>query len=160
MSKNKYSLPLNKKDIEGIKFSAPAHIGKLKHSIDFRCKVGREIFSAFAGEVVRVKNDSNIGGPDKKFWHDGNWVAIKHLNGEYSLYEHLKFKGVVVKVGGKVDRGQLIGYSGNTGYSSVPHLHFHVFVFNGLNPEEDFESLPIDWDRAGNVFLASNKKEE
>ena len=56
----------------------------------------------------------------------GNYVKIKHDNGMYTLYAHLKYGSVTVKNGQRVTKGQVIGYMGNTGYSSGAHLHFEV----------------------------------
>ena len=125
---NKYKLPIRTKDI--IKESSdtsPAHKGKLKHSVDFDCDEGTKIYAAAGGTVVWLKNDSNEGGNHRRYWFKGNRIVIKHKNSEYTAYEHLRYKGAVVKVGQKVRKGQFIGYSGNTGYSLVPHLHFEVF---------------------------------
>jgi len=125
---NHYSLPLRLKDmIDNSKSASPAHKGKLKHSIDFGCKEGTRLYASLGGTVVYVKDDSDIGGLDMKFWDYGNRIVIKHINAEYSAYEHLRYKGANVKVGQQVRKGQLIGYSGNTGFSSGPHLHFEVF---------------------------------
>ncbi|MFA5953832.1 MAG: M23 family metallopeptidase [Candidatus Pacearchaeota archaeon] len=146
-SKNKYSLPLKKKDIKEIPNYSPAHVGKLKHSVDFTCKKGTKLFSAQDGKVVWIKNDSKIGGPNKKYWNDGNRIVIGHKNKEYSAYEHLKYKGNTVKVGDKINKGQLIGYSGNTGYTFGPHLHFEVFRFTGPDKEKDFETLEVNWEK-------------
>lgn len=146
-SKNKYSLPIGKKDNKQTRTDSPAHVGKLKHAVDFTCDEGTEILAAQDGEVVWVKQDSKIGGPDKKYWYDGNRIVIKHNNKEYSGYEHLKYKGAKVKVGDKVKKGQIIGYSGNTGYTFGPHLHFEVFRFTGPDKENDFETLKIVWEK-------------
>ncbi len=145
-SKNKYSLPIGKKDIKQTRYDSPAHTGKLKYAVDYLLSEGKEIYATQKGEVVFVKQNSKIGGPDKKFWNDGNYITIKHDNKEFSLYEHLKFNGAKVKVGDKVKKGQLIGYSGNTGYTFAPHLHFQVFIFTGPNKEKDFETLEIVWE--------------
>lgn len=56
----------------------------------------------------------------------GNYVKIRHDNGMYTLYAHMKYGSVKVKAGEKVSRGQVIGYMGNTGYSFGAHLHFEV----------------------------------
>ncbi|MGA2130463.1 MAG: M23 family metallopeptidase [Candidatus Pacearchaeota archaeon] len=143
-SKNQYSFPIKKKDVSKIlSKEPPAHTGKLENAVDFLCKEGTPVFAALDGEVVWVKNNSNIGGPDKKYWNDGNRIVIRHINEEFTGYEHLKYKGVLVKVGERVKRGQLIGYSGNTGFTFAPHLHFEVFHFTGPNKEEDFETLKV-----------------
>lgn len=146
-TKNKYSLPVSKKDVEKVKYDSPAHIGKLKHSVDYLLPEGKEVYAAQDGKVVFVKQDSNKGGADKKYWNEGNYITIKHSNGEYSLYEHLKYKGAKVKVGNNVKKGQLIAYSGNTGYTFAPHLHFQVFRFTRPNKDEDFETLKIVWEK-------------
>jgi murein DD-endopeptidase MepM/ murein hydrolase activator NlpD len=144
-TKNKYALPVKEKDIEQTRYDSPAHTGKLKYSVDYMCKENTKLLAAQDGEVVWIKENSKKGGPDKKYWNDGNRVVIKHENGEYSAYEHLRYKGAKVKVGDKVKKGQLIGYSGNTGYTFGPHLHFEVFKFTGPNKEEDFETLKINF---------------
>lgn len=137
--KNKYQLPLNKKDIIKPKKKLPTHRSQklkgLEYAIDFLVPIGTLIYAAASGKVVWIKTNSNVGGINKKkYWNLGNRIVIKHKNGEYTAYEHLKYKGVVVKVGQKVKKGQLIGYSGITGWSTIgPHLHFEVFN----NPSKD-----------------------
>lgn len=135
--KNVYSLPLDKKysakskwrkllwHIENI--AAGPHSGSLIHAIDFMIPVGTPVYAALAGKVVWIKNDSDVGGVSKKYWLSGNRVVIKHLNGEYTGYEHFNHNGVVINIGQKVKQGQLIGYSGKTGYGFLPHLHFEIF---------------------------------
>jgi murein DD-endopeptidase MepM/ murein hydrolase activator NlpD len=56
----------------------------------------------------------------------GNIVVIKHTNGEYSNYLHLKPGSVQVKAGDQVKQGQVIGKVGHSGNSTEPHLHFQV----------------------------------
>lgn len=142
-TKNVYSIPIKEENIEQVRYDSPAHTGKLKDAVDYMCKEGTEILAALKGEVVLVKEDSKVGGPDKKYWYDGNRIVIKHENKEYSAYEHLRYRGAEVKIGDKVMEGQLIGYSGNTGYTFGPHLHFEVFRFTGPNKDEDFECLEV-----------------
>ena len=97
--------------------------------------------------VIALKADSNVGGTDRKYWNDGNYVTLHHEGEEYSEYEHLRYLGVVVSVGQRVKQGEIIAFSGNTGYSSIPHLHFVVYRMTGPG-EEDFESLKIRFQEA------------
>jgi len=137
--KNKYQLPLNKKNIICPKKKLPSHssqkLKNLDYAVDFLVPVGTPIYAAASGKVIWVKTDSRAGGKNKKkYWNLGNRIVIRHKNGEYTAYEHLKYKGIIVKKGEKVKKGQLIGYSGDTGWSTIgPHLHFEVFN----NPEPD-----------------------
>jgi murein DD-endopeptidase MepM/ murein hydrolase activator NlpD len=55
-------------------------------------------------------------------------ISVLQVDGTYAEYLHLRHGGTVVKPGDRVVAGQLIGYSGNTGWSSTPHIHFHVYV--------------------------------
>jgi len=141
-SKNEYILPVHKQDVKNVRFDSPAHKGPLENAIDYELEEGRPILAAASGKVVFVKDDSNVGGPDKKYWHDGNRVVIQHPNGEFSAYEHLKFKGALVKKGEEVKEGQIIGNSGNTGFTFGPHLHFEIFKFVGEGPE-DIQTLKV-----------------
>lgn len=121
-------LPLDTKDIQNwSKRESPAHSGKLRHSIDFFVPEGTKVYAAFGGRVIYVKQDSNAGGNHRRFWFMGNRIVLRHKNSEYTAYEHLKYRGSKVKAGQSVRKGQVIGYSGNTGYTSRPHLHFEVF---------------------------------
>ena len=78
------------------------------------------------GDVVAVVSNINYNtsGSGKRIY--GNYVKIRHDNGMYTLYAHMKYGSVTVKVGQRVSRGQVIGYMGNTGYSFGAHLHFEV----------------------------------
>ena len=103
------------------------HNGDAKYAIDFAMDVGTKIYAARGGVVVKIKEDSNQGGYEKKFTAHGNFVTIEHDDATFSTYYHLKHYGVVVSIGKKIKKGDFLGYSGNTGYSSGPHLHFAVF---------------------------------
>ncbi|MFH1211650.1 MAG: M23 family metallopeptidase, partial [Candidatus Woesearchaeota archaeon] len=65
--------------------------------------------------------------------------------GEFSQYLHLKFKGSLVKTGVRVKKGQPIALSGNTGFTTAPHLHFIVFRLN--NTEIGWESLKVRFNK-------------
>ena len=130
-TKNIYRLPIDQKRIVGKAYDeSPAHVGPLKHSVDFIVPEGTPVKAAASGVVVDILDGSETGGPQKKFEKYGNFVEIEHPNEEYSEYEHLR-KGLLVKIGDKVRKGQIIGYSGATGWLAHlgPHLHFMVGVY-------------------------------
>jgi murein DD-endopeptidase MepM/ murein hydrolase activator NlpD len=97
------------------------------YSIDFKMPEGSPVHAAREGVVVGIKDDSNVGGGDKKFEWDANYILIQHSDGTLGHYVHLQKAGVKVKIGDQVQAGQFIGLSGNTGHSTGPHLHFAVF---------------------------------
>jgi murein DD-endopeptidase MepM/ murein hydrolase activator NlpD len=136
---------MRKKDVTDITRVSPAHRGRLRHSIDFIASEGRPIYAALGGKVTYVKQNSKVGGPHRRFWFKGNRIEINHKNDEYTAYEHLMYNGAKVKVGQTVRKGQLIGYSGNTGYSHRPHLHFEVFRYTGPDKNKDVETLVISF---------------
>jgi len=107
------------------------------YSIDFLLPQGTEIIASRAGTVTKVKSSGkqNYSGKDLKKGEQAykkhmNEIEIKHSNNTYTSYAHLKHKGSFVKKGDKVKQGQIIGLSGNTGWSSAPHLDFSVFKKN------------------------------
>jgi len=129
-----YSLPYAK----GSKFLLiQAYNSKMSHkneiSLDFKMKKGSKICAARAGVVIAVKADSDVGGLKDEYLSEGNHIIIKHDDGSEAMYWHLKKDGVLVAVGDTVTQGQHIGYSGNTGYTAFPHLHFQVFDAAGKN---------------------------
>ncbi|TVQ14763.1 MAG: M23 family metallopeptidase [Balneolaceae bacterium] len=99
-----------------------------EYSIDFRMPEGTPVHAAREGTVIFVKDDSNRGGPDPQYRADGNYISILHDDGTFAEYVHLRFRGSRVKTGDRVRAGDHIAYSGNTGFSTTPHLHFSVKV--------------------------------
>ncbi len=103
--------------------------GRFSHkniaALDFAMPEGTPVHAARAGEIYRYKENSNEGGPFPKYGKKSNYIMITHKDGSIGCYWHLQKNGVVVK-SGKVLKGQLIGYSGSTGFVLRPHLHFSV----------------------------------
>ena len=146
-SKNKYTHPVTlNKQVRIAYHDSPAHVGRLKYAVDFIVSIGTSIFAALDGIVVDVKQDSTISGDDESYDKFGNFIEMKHKNKEYSIYEHIKKNGSLVKKGDKIKAGQIIGYSGDTGWVGHlnPHLHFDVHKYFGKGPEE-YETVEIVW---------------
>lgn len=101
---------------------------KERAALDFNMKRGTNITAAREGVVVRVKEDGDRGGLNKKYRPFGNNIVIQHADGTRAGYWHLQQNGAVVTVGDSIKKGQLIGLSGKTGYAAVPHLHFLVWT--------------------------------
>lgn len=98
-----------------------AYGGGPHNGVDFSVSTGTPVYAAMDGKVAAIGSMTKNG----KWYGYGRWIAIDHGNGLLTLYGHLSKHGV--KKGEKVDKGEQIGLSGNTGYSSGPHLHFSVF---------------------------------
>jgi murein DD-endopeptidase MepM/ murein hydrolase activator NlpD len=122
-----YSLPYEKGKsfllVQGYQ-SILSHRGEF--ALDFKMKTGTKICAARSGIVVDVKEDSKKGGIGTKYLPLGNHVIIKHDDGTYANYWHLKYNGALVNIGDTVKQGQPIGLAGQTGYALFPHLHFEV----------------------------------
>lgn len=130
---------------------------KKHRGLDFAVNTGTPIYATADG-AVEVARKSNLGS--------GNFLRIQHSHGFSSSFSHMKsFK---VRSGEFVEKGQLIGYSGNTGMSSGPHLHYEVrFVGRALDPlnfvrwnNDNFDTIyekekGIKWD-----YLVQKQKQQ
>ena len=114
-----------------------AYNSKMSHkdelSLDFKMRKGSKVCAARDGVVTEIKKDSEVGGLKDEYLSQGNHIIIQHSDGSIAMYWHLKKDGVLVNVGDTVKQGQHIGYSGNTGYTAFPHLHFQVYDKDGKN---------------------------
>jgi murein DD-endopeptidase MepM/ murein hydrolase activator NlpD len=104
-----------------------SHKGANQYAIDWQMPEGTPVYAARGGVVVKIKDDSSTGGSSMKFDPYNNYVLIRHDDGTLGHYCHLQKGGVCVRPGDRVVVGQRIARSGNTGFSSGPHLHFSVF---------------------------------
>lgn len=95
------------------------------NAIDLAAPSGSKVRAARGGVVLGAGN-TDTTCPNASY---GKWVFIKHDNGLSTLYAHLST--ISVSAGQTVEDGEVIGFSGNTGYSTGPHLHFGVYASSG-----------------------------
>ena len=110
-----------------------------QYAVDIVMPVGTPILAARGGVVMDMQDNFQGGGKQKRYLTRANQVRILHDDGTMAVYAHLQRNSVRVQRGAKVARGQWIANSGNTGYSSGPHLHFVVQLNAGMS----LESLPF-----------------
>lgn len=120
------------------------------YAIDFSMPIGEPIYASRGGLVIYTKSHfKEYGG--KAFTFKANRIIIFHDDGTTASYVHLDYDGVLVKVGQRVEKGDKIGYSGFTGYTRGPHLHFVV------RKERDI-SIPIYFEGYPNKILRKGKR--
>lgn len=116
-------------------------VRKLHAGLDFSAPIGTPIYATGDGKITTAKTRNGSGY--------GRYVKIDHGFGYETLYGHMN--RVSVRVGQEVKRGDIIGYVGNSGRSTAPHLHYEVirngskinpinFFYNDLTPEQ-YEKL-------------------
>jgi len=113
-----------------------------KYAIDFDMPEGTPVRAARGGIVIDAMDCFEEGGTDPELKSRANFVKIRHDDGTIGHYVHLRHLGVEVEKGDRVRTGELIGYSGNTGYSSGPHLHFEVF---SANRDLSLRTIPVQF---------------
>jgi len=109
--------------------------GSGHNGIDFRASLGTRVKSALTGTVEGIGDTDAVSG----CYSYGKWILIKHNNGLSTLYAHLS--GVNVSPGQSIKTGEVIGYSGNSGFSTGPHLHFGVYASQGVRIEKFSHSI-------------------
>ena len=107
-----------------------SHRGSNEFAVDFDCPVATKVLAARPGIVVASNAAAQGAGttPDYLEYARTNFVLVLHDDGTLGEYMHLAPSGVEVEPGQRVARGQEIALSGNTGFSSTPHLHFQVMT--------------------------------
>lgn len=104
-----------------------AYSGKGHNGMDFAASIGTPIRTALSGEVVGTGNTDLVrNAKGSQCYSFGKWVMVRHNNGLSTMYAHLS--QISVSKGNALSTGDLIGYSGDTGYATGPHLHFGVYV--------------------------------
>ena len=127
----------------GMRIDPFLKVRRMHYGLDFSLQKGNPIYATADGRIKTIK--SSFGGL-------GKYIYIDHENGYMSVYGHLnKFN---VKRGQRVKRGELIAYSGNSGRSTAPHLHYEIikngkkvnpinYFFNDLTPNQYEEILKL-----------------
>jgi murein DD-endopeptidase MepM/ murein hydrolase activator NlpD len=131
----------------GSRFS---HTGLEAYAVDFDMPEGTPVHAARGGVVARVEESHSIG-----CWEDGcgrhaNFIVVLHSDGTTGEYYHLQKDGALVEVGDRVVRGEQIALSGNTGHTTMPHLHFAVYRATEWG---NTQSIPVRFESADGVVM-------
>lgn len=115
-----------------------------RYAIDFDLKTNDIITSASDGYVVGVVDKYEFGGEGPEWKPFANYITVyEPESGIFIQYVHLVKNGSLVRVGDKIEAGQPIARSGNTGQSTIEHLHLNVLVPE--NSENGLRSVPIEF---------------
>jgi len=117
-----------------------SHYGELRHALDMDMPERTPVYAARGGTVVMMEEGNSIGGASEDMMPYANYITIMHDDETFADYSHLRHNGVNVGLGQKVRMGQLIGYSGATGFATGPHLHF---VVKKAKRGGGFVSIPV-----------------
>jgi len=126
-----------------------------RYAIDIAMPVGSAVHAAREGVVINVAHKFFRGGTTQEVRDEANFVQILHDDGTTAVYGHLQLDTVRVRPGQRVQRGEFIANSGNTGYSSGPHLHFAVLRNAGLRSE----SVPVTFAGSGGASVVPRSRE-
>ena len=111
-----------------------------RYAVDFALAEGTPIVAVREGVVMQVESDFDKAGLNReKYGGRANFIRLLHDDGSMAVYAHLQPEGVQVRTGQRVRLGQRIGLSGNTGFSTAPHLHFVLQVNRGMR----LQSIPF-----------------
>jgi murein DD-endopeptidase MepM/ murein hydrolase activator NlpD len=121
-----------------------------RNAIDIAMPVGTAVHAAREGLVINVAHRFFRGGLDTAMSDEANFVQVLHDDGTTAIYAHLQMDTIRVRPGQRVERGEYIANSGNTGFSSGPHLHFVVVRNAGFRSE----SVPLVFEGRGGATVA------
>ena len=108
-----------------------SHNAGMLNAVDFPTPENTTIVAAISGIVVQVVENFSTGCPTSACQNEANFIIIDHGDSTFAMYAHLTVNGSLVEVGDSVDAGQSIALSGNTGWSTGPHLHFEIKDLTG-----------------------------
>lgn len=125
--------PLNGKGYLSQGIRSGTHQGRMEYAYDLGSPIGTPVYAMRAGRVIGVRDKYPDTGGGKENASRFNYVQLEHPNGYRSSYIHLQQgfrRRVSIKAGDWVKAGELIGYTGNSGWSTAPHLHIEVSQAN------------------------------
>lgn len=102
----------------------------VQYAYDFLMPVGTHVIAAREGKILLVEERFDDG---TRISGQENYINILHSDGSIAAYVHLTKNGALVAVNDIVNQGEWIGFSGDSGISSEPHLHFHVQACDGCS---------------------------
>jgi len=114
--------------IQGNNSAFTHNLPNSKYAFDFDMPENSLISAARGGTVGFVSVNNKKGGDNEDYMQQANKIMICHDDGTVGVYAHLQHKGALVDIGEQVYAGEIIGFSGNTGFSTTPHLHFVVLA--------------------------------
>jgi len=118
---------------QGFEGESTHHTPDSQYAIDLAMPVGTAVHAVRNGTVMDIEEDFNRGGNNyDKYAHKANHIRILHADGTRAVYAHLDLASVSVRPGARIRAGQKIARSGNTGFSSGPHLHFAIQQNSGM----------------------------
>ena len=112
-----------------------------RYAVDITMPLDTPIYAARAGIVIEAQDSYSDHGKQTELASKANNIRILHDDSSMAVYAHLALNKAQVKAGMAVAAGQLIAYSGNTGFSSGPHLHFAVQINQGM----ELVSVPFEF---------------
>lgn len=138
---------------------------------DYYC-FGQEVIAPADGTIVGIKNNirdytqvGNLSVDWKTKDFRGNYIVIKHAENEYSFIAHFRRGSIVVKKGEGVKQGQLLGKCGNSGHSTMPHIHYHLqrdqYFWTALGLPVSFTNVVVDGqtNKPGQVkYISTNQQ--
>ncbi|WP_366918564.1 M23 family metallopeptidase [Acaryochloris sp. IP29b_bin.148] len=110
------------------------HRGRMEYAYDFGVPIGMPVYAMQSGKVIGLRDAYPDKGGKKQNADKFNFIWLEHDNGVRSAYIHLQQnfrRRIPLRVNDRVKAGQLIGYSGNSGWSTAPHLHVEVHSSSG-----------------------------
>jgi murein DD-endopeptidase MepM/ murein hydrolase activator NlpD len=130
-----------------------SHQGTFYYSFDFQMDIGTEVHASRDGVVKYIEsgfnNDDHIPGHE-------NYIIIRHRDGTFGRYFHLAPQSAIVAVGDHIVRGQQIGYSGNSGFSATPHLHFDVTTQCAI-PAQSCQTISVEFSNSEDAVPEAGK---
>jgi len=130
-----------------------------QNAIDFTMPIGTEIKAIRDGIVVRVVENNSKGCGEESCKEYNNYIIVYHPDGTFAEYTHIRKNGSIFQVGNTVKKGDVIGYSGNVGWSTGPHLHLEVFM-QKLEARKTIETKFKTGNGENAEYLVAKKKYE